>query len=217
MYLSSQSSCSLTLSLTLQKNTHKTHTRTRKHKKYLLVNVLDALIVHFGQVFLIKNLFFTKYYTTFDEYMNWSFLIGFLSILIISSLIIAGIILLNLREDEGPIGELYTFPLSVEEQTYIVTVRSNYTTTPEVSYSGLFKMVSVNFRGEPENAFCNITIPTNLIWGEISLYAKGYKMNEVDYIKSSNSTHNSIYFTFNHIALVKTFDVKGTEGVITVP
>jgi hypothetical protein len=32
---------------------------------------------------------------------------------------IAGIILVNLGEDQVPAGELHTFPLSVEEQTYV--------------------------------------------------------------------------------------------------
>lgn len=137
--------------------------------------------------------------------------------LVLLSIVIVGILFIHLGMIEGSTGKLYTFPLSVEEQTYMVSVSSNYTSAPEVSYSGLFKMVSVDFRGDPEIAFCNIIIPTNLIWGKLSVYAKGYKMSEADYIQSNNSTHNSVYFTFNHIALVKTFDVMGTEGVKTVP
>jgi hypothetical protein len=124
---------------------------------------------------------------------------------------------LNPTEDEESTGKLYTFPLSVEGQTYVVSIRSNYSSAPEVSYFGLLKSVYFDFRGDPETAFCNITIPNNLIWGELSVYSKGYKMGEDYYIQSSNSTHNSIYFTFDYIALVKTFDVKGTEGVQTVP
>lgn len=149
--------------------------------------------------------------------MNKSILIVLFAVLVFCSLIIVGIILVNLGEDQVSTGKLYTFPLSVEEQTYVISVGSNYSSAPEVSYSGLFKKVSVNFRGDQEDAFCNVTIPTNLIWGELSTYAQGYKMSEADYIKSSNSTHNSIYFTFNHNALVKTYDVMGTEGAKTVP
>lgn len=149
--------------------------------------------------------------------MNKSILIVLLTVLVIASFIIAGIILVNLGEDGVSAGELYTFPLSVGERTYVVSVRSNYSSAPEVSYSGLLEMVSVDFRGEQENAFCNITIPINLIWGELSVYAQGYKMSEANYIQSSNSTHNSIFFTFNHPAIVKTFYVKGTEGVMAVP
>ena len=144
--------------------------------------------------------------------------IALAGVLLASFLIIVGSTLfIHLGGNEGAAGKLYTFPLSVEGQTYVVSVRSNYTSAPEVSYSGLLEMVSVDFRGDPENAFCNITVPTNLIWGELSVYIQGYKMSEADYIQSSNSTHNAIYFTFNHPAFVKTFDVKGTEGVKTVP
>jgi hypothetical protein len=120
-------------------------------------------------------------------------------------------------EDEGLADKLYTFPISVEGQTYVLSIRSNYSSAPDVSYFGLLKSVNFEFRGDPENAFCNITIPNNLIWGELSIYSKGYKMDEDCYIQSSNSTHNSIYFTFDYIAIVKNFDVKGTEGVLETP
>jgi hypothetical protein len=145
------------------------------------------------------------------------FPIVFIAILLITSLILFVGISLNPTDDEGLEGKLYAFPLLVEGQTYVVSIRSNYSSTPEVSYFGLLKSVYFEFRGDPENAFCNITIPTNLIWGQLSVYSKGYKMSEEYYIQSGNSTHNSIYFTFDNIALVKTFDVKGTEGIQTVP
>jgi hypothetical protein len=77
--------------------------------------------------------------------------------------------------------------------------------------------VTVDFRGDKENAFCNITIPTDLIWGEISVIDKYYKMSADQYTLSNNGTHNSVYFTFNHPALVKHFEVKGTEGIPEVP
>ena len=146
--------------------------------------------------------------------MNKSLLIGFVAILVIGSLVVGGILLVFLGGDEVSVGKLYTFPISVGEQTYMVSVRSNYSSAPDVSYSGLLKSVSVDFRGDPETAFCNITIPTDLIWGELSVIDKVYKMSEDDYIQSNNGTHNSIYFTFDHIAYTKHFEVMGTEGVM---
>ena len=143
--------------------------------------------------------------------MNKSFLIVFLTILIIGSLIVAGIILFDSAEDEPSIGKLYRFPISVNSKTYMITVRSNYSSAPEVNYFGLDKSVSVDFIGDPENAFCNITIPSDLIWGELSVIDKYYKMNESYYTQSNNGTHNSIYFMFNHIALTKHFEIRGTE------
>ena len=145
--------------------------------------------------------------------MRKSFLIGFFVILVSGSLIVAGILLVDLGEDEGSVNRLHTFTIFFSGETYVVTVGSNYSSAPEVSYSGFLKSVSVDFRGDRENAFCNITIPINLIWGKLSVIDKVYEMSEADYIKSSNSTHNSVYFTFNHTALVKHFELMGTEGV----
>jgi len=81
-------------------------------------------------------------------------------LLVSFSIIVGSILFIHLGGNEGAGGKLYTFPLSVEGQTYVVSVRSNYTSAPEVSYSGLLEMVSVDFRGDLENAFCNITLPT---------------------------------------------------------
>ena len=141
----------------------------------------------------------------------------FLTILLIGSLIVVVGLSLNPIEDDVPEAGFYTFPLSVADDTYVVTVRSNYTAAPEVSYFGLgnVKLVSVDFRGDPENAFCNVTIPNNLIWGEFSVISKYYEMDEDYYTKSSNSTHSSIYFEFDQIALIKHFEIRATEGAAT--
>ncbi|MCW4024723.1 MAG: hypothetical protein NWF01_06780 [Candidatus Bathyarchaeota archaeon] len=124
----------------------------------------------------------------------------------------AGILLINLGTKDNA-GEFYTFPLSVGEKTYVVTVRSNYSSAPTITYSELHKAVLVDFTGEKENAFCNITIPKNLIWGNISVIDKIYEMNPSNYILNSNSTYNSVYFTFDHPALVKHFEIVGTQGI----
>ena len=131
-------------------------------------------------------------------------------------LVVVGIMLIDWEGVEKE-GKLYTYPLSVGEETYIVMVRSNYSSTPEVSYSSYPLQsnyyVNVDFKGNPENSFCNITMPTDLIWGEISVIDKYYVMSPDRYIVSNNGTHNSVYFSFNHTALVKHFEIRGTEGV----
>ena len=66
--------------------------------------------------------------------------------------------------------------------------------------------------GDPETAFCNVTIPNDLIWGKLSLVFKYYEMDENYYTKTSNSTHTSFYFEYYQIALIKHFELKGTEG-----
>jgi hypothetical protein len=150
------------------------------------------------------------------DLVNRSFLIVFLTVLVISSLILVGSILVNLTEDEVGEGKFYTFPISVAEKTYLIGIRSNYTSPPEVSYFGLQKSVSIDFKGDPENAFCNITLPNDLIWGELTVIDKYYIMDKANYIQTSNSTDTSIYFTFTHTthnALVKHFEIRGTEGV----
>ena len=92
-------------------------------------------------------------------------------VLLILVSIIGGALFVALTWDDKALGKLYTFPLSAGEETYIVTVRSNYSSTPELSYNAFPPFsayyVSVDFRGDPEDSFCNITIPTDLIWGEI--------------------------------------------------
>ena len=147
--------------------------------------------------------------------MKKSFPIVLLAILLISALIVAVGVTLNPTEDDGPEGNLYTFPLSVADSTYVVTVRSNSTAVPTVSYSGIdvLKIVTISFMGNPETAFCNVTIPNDLIWGEISLVFKYYEMDEAYYTRTSNSTHTSFYFEYYQIALIKHFELRGTEGV----
>lgn len=147
--------------------------------------------------------------------MKKYFPIVFLAILLISALIVVGGTLINPTEDEVSDGSLYTFPLSVANNTYVVTVRSNSTSVPTVSYSGtdVLKIVTISFMGDPETAFCNVTIPNDLIWGELSLVFKYYEMDEDYYTKTSNSTHTSFYFEYYQVALLKHFEIRGTKGV----
>jgi len=136
-------------------------------------------------------------------------------ILLTSSIILTGILLTDLWDYEASAGKLYTFPLSVRDKTYVVTVGSNYSSAPKVYLPQVpDNLVSVDFIGDPENAFCNITLPTDLISGNLTVIAKYYEMSEDSYTKSSNSTHNSFYFIFNQIALIKHFEIRGTEGAI---
>jgi len=70
-----------------------------------------------------------------------------LALLILFSIIVAGILLVDLAEDEEAAVKLYTFPVSVGEKPYIITVRTNWTSAPEV-YLPEFdsKYVSVDFK-----------------------------------------------------------------------
>jgi hypothetical protein len=136
-------------------------------------------------------------------------------VLLILFSIVAGILLVNLAKNEEAAGKLYTFPVSVGEKTYIITVRTNWTSAPEV-YLPEFpsKYVSVDFRGSLRaTVFFNITIPADLIWGEISVIWKYYKQSDDRYTISNNGTHHSVQMTFYHTAVVEHFEIRGTEGV----
>jgi hypothetical protein len=152
------------------------------------------------------------------------FPIVFIAILLIASLIVIVSVTLNPPENVAE-AKLYTYPLSVGEKTYIVTIGSNYSSMPTVNlpqvpdnYTNVnYNLVEFDFRGPPEDSFCNITIPNDLIWGELTVIDKYYVMDKANYVQTSNSTNTSIYFTFSHIthiALDKHFEIRGTKGVI---
>jgi hypothetical protein len=138
-----------------------------------------------------------------------------LVLLILITAIVAGILLVNWAENEEAVGKLYTFSVSVGEKTYIITVRTNWTSAPEVYLPELpSKYVSVDFRGSLRaTVFFNITIPADLIWGEISVIWKYYKQSDDRYTISNNGTHHSVQMTFYHTAVVEHFEIRGTEGV----
>jgi len=135
-------------------------------------------------------------------------------VLILITAIIAGILLNQPAENEETINKLYTYPVSVGEKTYIVTINTNWTSAPEV-YLPEFdsKYVSFDFRGTLRaTVFFNITIPADLIWGDISVIWKYYEQSYDRYIISNNGTHNSIQMIFYHTAIVEHFEIRGTEG-----
>jgi hypothetical protein len=127
-------------------------------------------------------------------------LVAFAVVLLVSfSIIAGGTIFIHLVGNEASAGTLYKFPLSVGEKTYTVTVISNYSSAPKVYLPEIpSNMVEFDFQGPPEDAFCNITIPNDLIWGELTVIDKYYVMDEAKYIQTSNSTDTSTYFTFDH-------------------
>jgi hypothetical protein len=136
-----------------------------------------------------------------------------LVLLILITAVAVGALFAELAKTEAA-GELYTYPVSVGEKTYIITVRTNWNSAPEVylpEFSSNY--VSVDFRG-PERAsvFFNITVPTSLIGGNISLVWKYYTLSADRYTISNNGTHNSIQMTFDHTATVEHFEIHGTES-----
>ena len=164
-----------------------------------------------GQETLIKTPFRYTNLALLVAVMNKPVLAITLVVIIVFS-IVAGILLFG--GGAGEEGELYTYPLWVENETYIVTVRTNWTSSPEVSYFGLLKSVDVTFRGTIGTVSCNITVPNDLIWGEISVHNQDHKIGEDYYTLNSNSTHSSIQYSFRHIAAVEIINIMGTEGIL---
>jgi hypothetical protein len=113
--------------------------------------------------------------------------------------------------------KLYTYHISVGENTFIITVATNWNFAPrvELSNSSLsdLKYVSVDFFGSYEkNVFFKIAIPTDLLWGNISLIWKYYIVSPDRYTLSTDGTHNALQMTFNHVATDEHFEIRGTEG-----
>jgi len=113
--------------------------------------------------------------------------------------------------------KLYTYHISVGEKTYIITVVTNWNSAPrvELSNSSLsdLKYVSVDFFGYYEKTvFFKITIPTDLLWGNISLIWKYYVQSPDRYTLSNDGINNFLQMTFNHVAADEHFEIRGTEG-----
>jgi hypothetical protein len=137
-----------------------------------------------------------------------------LEVVILITTLLAGFLWVDLAGDKEAASKLYTYPVSVGEKTYIITVRTNWTSAPKVYLPEQeSKYVNCDFIGSSrETVSFNISIPTDLIWGNISIVWKYYEQNADRYTLSNNGTHNSIQMTFNHIATGEHFEIHGTEG-----
>ena len=147
--------------------------------------------------------------------------IGFLTGLAICSLIVAGI-LLGLGKGNVSDIKLYTYPLSAGDQTFIVSLETNWNADPEptvcllnYSYPNQYG-IALYFRSGTEKTLTyNITFPTDLVGGDISLIRKYYLQDPDSYTLSTNSTHNSLHMTRDYNQYFSGsgyFIVKGTEG-----
>ena len=136
------------------------------------------------------------------------------SVILITALI-TGFLWVDLAAKKEAATKLYTYPVSVGEKTYIITVKTNWTSAPRVYLPEQeSKHVNCDFIGpNRQTVNFNITIPTDLIGGNISLIWKYYEQNPDRYTLSNNGTHNSIEMSFNHTATDEHFEIHGTEGV----
>jgi hypothetical protein len=138
-----------------------------------------------------------------------------LGVVILITGLLAGFLWVDLGQEKKASSKLYTYPVSVGEKTYIITVSTNWTSAPKVYLPEIdSKYVNCDFIGSNrETVGFNITVPTDFIGGNISLVWKYYVQNADRYVLSNNGTHNSLQMTFNHTAAVEHFEIHGTEGI----
>jgi len=155
------------------------------------------------------------------------FPIVFITILLLSSLIVVAGVAINPTEDDVPDSNFYTFPLSVADNTYIVTVEANWTrdhppavflvnsSIPDKPAIELYFWGTTEKNATWETVTYNITFPTDLLWGDISVIHKYYRVDPTKYSLSSNSTHTSLQMTFEYSPFFSGsgyFMIEGTEG-----
>ncbi len=142
-----------------------------------------------------------------------------ISLVIIS--LLTGILLAGLEVVQERETNLFTYPLSVKEKTYIVTVETNWNeerapTVSLINSSDIPHAIELYFLGGSKKTISyNITIPTDLLWGNISLVWKYYLQNPDSYILTNNGTHNSLQRTFEYnppFSGTGYFEILGTEG-----
>jgi hypothetical protein len=145
-----------------------------------------------------------------------------LAIFLVAISLTVGIFLPNLEKTN-----LFTYPLSVGAKTYIVTVETNWNAERAPSVTLLNSSepsrysIELHFLGRTvkdigwENITYTITIPTDLLWRNISLIHKYSLVDPEGYTLINNGTHNSLKMTFEyeyHFSGIGYFEILGTEG-----
>ncbi len=136
--------------------------------------------------------------------------------------LLTGILLARLEVVQEEKTNLFTYPFSVKDKTYIVTLETNWNAerVPSVSLinsSSIPHAIELYFLGGTKKTISyNITIPTDLLWGNISLVWKYYLQNPNSYILMNNGTHNSLQKTFEYnppFSGTGYFEILGTQSV----
>ncbi len=141
--------------------------------------------------------------------------------MLVATSLSAGILWAYLSGNQNPPGKLYSYSVLAGEKNYPMTVETNWGTSPVVSLSNTSlsdeHFVSLDFfNGTSKKTVAfNITIPTDLLWGNISLVWKYYVQSPDRYTLSNNGTHFSVQMTFDYqpfFSGIGHFEVRGTGG-----
>jgi len=116
----------------------------------------------------------------------------------------------------------FTYPILVGDKTFILTVVTNWSEEQEPSVILLNSSdnrhpIELYFLGgsAQKSISFKIDIPTDLLWGNISLIRKYYPVNPDNYILFNNGTYNSLEMTFDYQPFSSGsgyFEILGTEG-----
>ncbi|HDQ05237.1 MAG TPA: hypothetical protein ENN36_00750 [Candidatus Bathyarchaeota archaeon] len=106
--------------------------------------------------------------------------------------------------------EVIAHNVTVETSTYVVETVSNSTVSEFV-----FNGTSIRFQVEGTAGtagFCNVTIPSELMSGEFSIYKDGARLTrDVDYTRTYNGTHYIFDVTYEHSTHI--IEITATEVI----
>lgn len=105
-----------------------------------------------------------------------------------------------------------SFNITYEEDVYIVETFSN-STVADLTFNQAMKRIRFNVTGNTgTESFCNITVPTELLSGDFTVFMDNLQLEEsLDYIFSSNNTHNTLGISYEHSSHV--IEVFGTSVI----
>jgi hypothetical protein len=108
------------------------------------------------------------------------------------------------------------FDFNFGENNYTVVTSSN-STIGDHNLDQDKKQISINVNGPlGTTGFCNIKIPEDLLGGDFSVHLNGALLIEdVDYTRTYNGTHNIFYITYNHSAHL--IEITGTYVIPEFP
>jgi len=114
------------------------------------------------------------------------------------------------------------FYIMVDGIDRMVTIRSNPTVVGFV-FDQENKQVSFDLTGNAGGTgYCNTTIPSDLLWGDFSVYEDGaLLMEDVDYTQVYNGTHYTFCFAHHHSShtflIVATYVVTESPSFLILP
>jgi len=110
------------------------------------------------------------------------------------------------------VASLDAFTILWDEAKYQVATISN-STVENFSFNQTLKMISFNVAGPDDTpGFCNVTTPSDLLWGEFTIRKDGVlSVENSDYTRLYNSTHSIFYIIHTH----STHEIRitGTEAI----